>query len=157
MTTVATSRDLLEAIGVGHFNATMMIQYMMMAPATTDPKSPPVILIVRAVQQSLFRLGATDVADSGRLDTATAAALERVVGPDWERQSWGANVRAIVDAMRAGTRLDAPTHMSLDLNDGMPVAVGGPLDFLPDVPGGLFTYAVVGYFAYRYFTKDKRS
>ena len=154
MTTVATSRDLLEAIGVGHFNATMMIQYMMMAPATTDPKSPPVILIVRAVQQTLYRLGATDVPDSGRLDAATAAALERVVGPDWERQSWGANVRAIVDAQRAGTRLDAPATMSM--SDGMPVSVGGPLDFLPDVPGGLFTYAVVGYFAYRYFTKDKR-
>lgn len=156
MTTVATSRDLLEAIGVGHFNATMLIQYMMIAPATTDPKSPSVILIVRAVQQTLYQMGATDVADSGRLDAATASALENVAGPDWERMSWGAVIRAVIDARNAGMRLDAPAMLSMP-SDGYPVAVSGPLDFLPDLPGGLFTYAALGYFAYRYFTKDKRS
>lgn len=153
MTTVATSRDLLEAIGIGHFNATMIVQFMMMAPATTDPKSPPIILMVRALQKELYALGATDVPNSGRLDAPTASALERVVGPDWERMSWGANVRAVIDARNMGTRLDVPRADDMDV--GMPIAVSGPLDFLPDVPGGLLTYAVVGFFAYRYFTKDK--
>jgi hypothetical protein len=149
MTTVSTSRDLLEAIGIGHFNSTMMIQDMMVAPAVTDPKSPQIILMVRAVQKALFDLGASDVHNSGRLDQATAAALERVVGHGWERSSWGANIQAIVNAKKMGTRLDVPVHDDLDV--GMPIAISGPLDFLPDLPGGLFTYAVLGYFTYRYF------
>lgn len=153
MTTVSTSRSLLEAIGVGHFNSTMMIQDMMIAPAVTDPKSPQIILIVRHVQKALHALGASDVPNSGRLDAPTAAALERLVGPDWLRMSWGANIQAIVNAQTMGTRLDVPVREDMDV--GMPIAVSGPLDFLPDLPGGLFTYAVVGYFAYRFITKGK--
>ncbi len=38
-----------------------------------------------------------------------------------------------------------------------PVAVGGPLDFLPDVPGGIVTYAIGAYFLYRHLKNRKRA
>lgn len=149
-TPVLTSRDLLAAIGIGHFNATMMIPYLMIAPATTDPKMPPVIMIVTQLQKALYELGAIDVPNSGRLDQATALAIEQVVGPNWERAPWSASIAAVVRARDAGTRIAPSTGAPVD---GVPMAVGGPLDFLPDIPGGLITYGVLGYLLYRHMAK----
>jgi len=147
------TRDLITALGIGQWNATMIIPYMMIAPATTDPKSAQIILLVQHLQQLLYQMGATDVANTGRLDPPTARALRQIVGPNWERTSWGGNIGAVLDAQAAGTRLTpAPSD---DAPSPMPVAVGGPLDFLPDVPGGLVTYGVVGYLLYRHFTRGR--
>lgn len=148
-----TSRSLLEAIGVGQFNATQIIPYMMIAPATTDPKAPQIVLLVRAIQKAIYALGANYVPDSGRLDAPTARALLEVTGPNWERMAWADNVQAIVDAKKANRRLSSMTDGAAP---GRPVAVGGPLDFLPDVPGGLFTYAIAGFFIYRHLAKRAR-
>lgn len=142
-------RDLLTAIGLGNFNATMVIPYMMISPATTDPKAAQIILMVQHIQRALFDLGATGVALSGRLDAPTAAALQDVVGPNWERMPWSASVSAIVAAKESGRRILAPPIS----DTSAPVGVGGPLDFLPDVPGGLLTYAVAGYLLYRHLRK----
>lgn len=147
-------RVILSGIGMGQFNATMTIPYMMVSPATTDPKSPSVILMVRHIQRALYALGATDVADSGRLDAETAAALNQVVGSGWEGQPWSVTIEAVNNARRRGMRV---TPASYPMADGVPVGVGGPLDFLPDVPGGLVTYAVAGYLLYRHISKRSHS
>jgi hypothetical protein len=123
----------------------------MIAPATTDPKTPMVINMVRLVQQQLYQMGATDVANTGYLDEPTATALLRVTGPNWERMSWAQNIQAILGAQQRGMSLASPLVSAPD--DAMPVAVSGPLDFLPDVPGGLITYGVVAFLLYRHFTK----
>lgn len=150
-----TSRSLLEGIGMGQFNATQVIPYLMIAPATTDPKAPQIVLLVRHIQKALYDLGANYVPDSGRLDAPTARALLEVTGPNWERMSWAESVQAIVNAKSAHRRLSAmPTEGAI--STGRPLAVGGPLDFLPDVPGGLLTYAVAGFFIYRHFAKRAR-
>ena len=154
--TKMTSRELLLAIGMGQWNITGTIPYLMIAPATTDPKSPQVMEIVRHLQQVLFGMGATDVANTGYLDPSTARALRQLVGPNWERMTWGANISGVLAALRRGQRLSA-TSMAVPVDDSMPVAVSGPLDFLPDVPGGLITYGVVGYLIYRHFTKKRAS
>jgi hypothetical protein len=146
------ARDLLTQIGIGHFNATMIMPYMFIAPATTDPKSSQTILMVQAVQRALFMLGATDVPMSGRLDAPTARALAAVVGPNWERTTWSGNISAVLSAQENGVSLAEP-----EPPPGVPVAVGGPLDFLPDVPGGLVTYAVGAYFLYRHLTRKARA
>ena len=148
------SRELLTAIGVGDFNATGIIPYMMIAPATTDPKAGQIVILVQQVQRALWQLGATDVVVSGRLDDATARALEQVAGPNWERMSWGANVKALIDARRKNFRI----HPAVQVMDGLapePIAVGGTFDFLPDVPGGIVTYGVGAYLLYRMFTKRR--
>jgi hypothetical protein len=144
-------REILAALGMGQFNITMAIPLMLVSPATTDPKSNQVILVVQHIQRALFELGAVDVPVSGQLDEATARALQQVVGPNWERMPWAASVRAIVTARRNGVRIGAPPRMQQPVP--VPAAVGGPLDFLPDVPGGLFTYAAGAYLIYRHLRR----
>lgn len=150
--TKQNSRDLLTAIGMGQHNATQAIPYMMVAPAVTDPKTPMVINMVRLVQQQLYQMGASDVANTGYLDAPTAAALLRVTGPNWERMSWAQNIQAVLGARDRGMSLAAPVVAT---TAPMPMAVSGPLDFLPDVPGGLVTYGLVGYLLYRHFSKRR--
>jgi hypothetical protein len=147
------ARDLLGALGLGQYAANMIIPYMMIAPATTDPKASQIILLVEAIQKRLYAMGARDVALTGHLDPPTARALRQVAGQNWERMSWGANVQALLAA--GGRRLTARTSPTAPAAPSMPVAVAGPLDFLPDVPGGIVTYGVVGYLLYRHFTKRK--
>jgi hypothetical protein len=149
-----TSRELLLAIGIGQWNATGTIPYLMIPTATTDPKSPQVTEIVRHLQRILFGLGATDVGNTGYLDPPTARALRMVAGPDWERMTWAANIQAVLAAQRRGHHL-TPARSAAPMATSVPVAVGGPLDFLPDVPGGLFTYGVAAYLLYRHFVKAR--
>lgn len=150
-----TSRDLLTALGIGH-NATLIIPYLMISPATTDPKASQIILLVRALQRMLFSMGASDVANTGYLDQPTADALASVVGENWERMTWGANLSAVVAAQQSGMSFKGRQSRP-PLPSGSPVAVGGPLDFLPDVPGGLVTYGILAFVLYRHFTKKRAS
>lgn len=155
MTTKPTSRDLLKALGITDHNATTIIQYMMIAPATTDPKSPQIIMLVRALQRVLWDLGATDIQNTGELDPPTARALRLVAGDDWMRAPWSVSVSSTLSARDIGMRLSPSPNMMAPATSGVPVAVSGPLDFLPDVPGGLLTYAVAGWLLYRHFWKRR--
>jgi len=147
-----TSRELALAIGIGGFNATSVVQTMMRSPATTDPKMAAVILLVRHLQKALFELGATDVANTGYIDTATYHALEQLLGPSWMRMSWAETVGAVVDAKATKTQLSPAMHPA---DDGVPVATSGVLDALPAVPGGMFTYAIGAYLLYRAMRKKR--
>jgi hypothetical protein len=145
-------RELLKAIGVGNVNASGIIQYAWMAPATTDPRSGPIIIMVQGIQQMLQAMGA-EIRVSGYLDTPTAAALERIVGPQWEQISWAANIGAILAARKAGmsaapTPAAAPAPQVISAQPPM-----GLFDFLPEVPGGLLTYAVGAVIAWHYLHK----
>jgi hypothetical protein len=144
-----TGRELLTGIGIGNFNATMIIQYLFVAPATTDPRSSPIIIMVEHIQRLLNVMGA-GIPISGYLDTPTAKALDDVLGQGWERVSWGENIGGLLDAYESGYSAEPPETLA---PMPAPQAMSGPLDFLPDVPGGLLTYAVGGYLAYRYFAK----
>ena len=154
MTTIATksevsARTLLTSLGVGHFNATMIIQYMFVAPATTDPKSPPIILLVEKIQRALAQMGAP-VAVTGQLDLNTAQYLSAVVGERWMTMPWAATVSAINSARDNGLDLAPVVASSGPLE---PIPLSGPLDFLPDVPGGIVTYGVAAYLLDRYLRK----
>lgn len=149
-----TSRDLLNAIGMGQHNATQAIPYLMIAPATTDPKTPLVINMVRHLQQVLYQMGATDVGNTGYLDPPTARALRLTAGPNWERMTWGQNLGSVLGARDRGMQL-SPAAVAAPSAAPMPVAVSGPLDFLPDVPGGIITYGVAAFLLYRHFSKRR--
>lgn len=151
-----TVRDQLAAIGMGQFNITMCVPYMMISPATSDPKANQTILILQHIQRALYALGATDVPESGRLDPATVSALQSVVGPGWEGMPWSSSVKAIIHANQQGMGL-SPMAPDMEVPPEVPVAVGGPLDFLPDIPGGIFTYALGGYLLYRHFVRKRAS
>lgn len=146
-----TARDLLLDLGVGGFNATMLIETLMMTPATTEAASAPVMMLVQHLQRIVKAMGAPIPALSGIIDDPTNAALERVVGPNWLFRTWFDVCREVVAAQRAGKTLAV-----LRAAAAKPVDSGiGFLD-LPDVPGGLLTYAAGAYVLYRVL-KKKRS
>ena len=69
--------------------------------------------------------------------------------------SWAANISSVVSAKESGVTISPSTMMAAP-DDGVPIAVSGALDFLPDVPGGLLTYALGGYLLYRHFKGARR-
>lgn len=155
MKTQGTMRDLLTRIGIGQFNATMIIQYMFVAPATTDPKSPPIILLVRHIQRHLNRLGAS-LHESGYLDIATANVMSQVCGSGWESRSWGDNVSAIVNAVgRRKQSAEDIVDLPVTPDRRTQMGVWDP-PFLPAVPGGVVTYALAALVGLHYLNKRKR-
>lgn len=147
------AREMLTSLGIGQFNATMIIPFLWFAPATTDPRSSPVLMLVRAIQRNLFALGAS-LHETGFLDEPTAAVLERLMGPGWMNGSWAEVVGAVLAAKRNHYTFAVQPAVAPEVHG--PQAVGGVLDFLPDVPGGMLTYAVGGLVAYHFWKKRKR-
>lgn len=143
-----TTRDLLIDLGVGRFNATMIIQTMMMAPAVTEAASAQVMVLVQHIQMVLRELGAP-VRPSGIVDEPTDLAMQYVAGTNWLHRTWFDVTRMLVAYKKSGKRLDvasspAPEAKSMGLFD------------LPDVPGGIVTYGIGAYLLYRAL-KKKRS
>ncbi len=151
-----TGRTLLLALGIGDYNATMVLQYLWIAPATTDPKSSPIMIMVEAIQKKL------GVADTGMLDQPTATALRKLIGPGWMHLPWATVVEAVIEGGRAPfvkppkrTGFTDP-HLTRSLNGfGDGDGLGGAFDFLPSVPGGALTYGVGAYLLYRHLTKKR--
>lgn len=146
-------RGLLNQLGVGHHNATMMIQDMFIAPATSDPKSPQIILIVCRIQKVLRDMGAT-VPVSGQIDQQTSFYLETLLGHGYLNLPWMQVVSGVLDAKDGGVSLATPQPVPSQSGQAMSGVFDTP-SFLPTVPGGLVTYGVVGYFLYRHFMKKR--
>lgn len=145
-----TGRNLLIQLGVGDFNATMMIAYLFVSPMTTDPKSPMIILMVKALQKKLNALGANLIV-TGYLDRPTAAALTGLFGTDkWTSWAWSDVIASVVKApIRDISIKEVPPATKY------PIAATGDMPLgLPDVPGGLLTYAAAGAALY-YFMRRK--
>lgn len=144
-----TLRDLLVTLGIGHFNATMVIPIMFTQPATTDPKQPGVIHLVRALQANLHRRG-FDVDSTGYLDSKTTAALDELYGSgEWVNLTWADVTNRVLSAQRM-YQIPAPAG-----TDVLPEPVGA-FDFLPDVPGGALTYVAGAGLLYYLWKKRKR-
>lgn len=146
------SRELVAAIGIGQFNATMVIPYLLMAPATTDPKSPAIMMLVRHLQMQLTAMGWPGETTS-YLDTATASALDRVVGPGWMNRTWSQVIGNVVSARKNRVNLAPAAPPIIAVATPEPT---GAFDFLPDLPGGTMTYVVLGGLAYYLYKNRKR-
>lgn len=150
-------RNLLLALGVPRAQAAMVTPNMNQSPAVTDPKSPHVMIVVGHLQDVLNAMG-YHLTRTGYLDPPTADALEHTVGPGWERYTWADVIANVLAAQRMPGIVDhhlvasqVPDVTFADSGDGLS---GMPFG-LPDVPGGIVTYAVAAYFLYRHFTKRK--
>jgi hypothetical protein len=80
-------REMLLSAGIGEFNATMSIPYMMMMPRTCDPWTQGIIQLVEGLQNLLNARGARIIVD-GWLGHDTGAALARFAGPNWQDKTW---------------------------------------------------------------------
>lgn len=148
-------RDMLIDLGMGKFNATMPIETMFMAPATTEASSAPVMILVGHLQDNLNAMGA-NVGHGGYIDQRTYSALAAIAGPKFLEKSWFETVKAVIAARRANYRF-APDRLPVPLPKK---AMGDILDApfgLPDVPGGLVTYLVGGAILWNVLSKKKRT
>lgn len=136
------ARSMLLALGVGNYNATIMVQYMFLAPAATDPAMPSIMLMTKHLQAGLRAAGAR-VPLSGVIDDATAKSLIVLVGPDWNQVTWYGLFEAVTAAKRQRVLERRSESMPLGMVD------------LPDVPGGNLTWAAAGALAayYLFFRK----
>jgi len=145
-------RGLLLGLGMGDFNATLVIPVMWFSPRATDPGMPPVILLTRAIQRTLNRMGA-DLEVTGILDDPTATCLDQVCGPEWLADTWYELVRDVLSAQQRGVRLSDSYRAGTGIGGAPPLS--GVLDFLPDVPGGALTYAAAAVGVW-YWLKHKK-
>lgn len=137
------ARSMLLALGMGHYNATIAIQYMFLSPAATDPAMPSIMLIVKHLQAGLRAAGAK-VPLTGVIDNSTARALITLVGPDWNEVTWFALYQAVIQARRLRS-LERPKHLSM-----------GAIPGLPALPGGDLTYVLAAVAAFYLYTRKKR-
>lgn len=143
------TRRLILELGIGDFNATMILPYMFMGPAQTDPMMASVRLMTAAIQRQMITMGAAWVKPTGVIDELTAHCLHVLVGPHWNEVTWQEIITALLDAKKSGRKFAKPYTSS------MPTLSGIGLPDLPDVPGGLLTYGIVGYLLYRHFKKGR--
>lgn len=150
MSTEVNGRNLLLKLGVGNYNATMMIPYLFVSPMTTDPKSPMIMLMVKHLQKMLNQMGAGLIVTS-YLDRPTANALTGLFDTEqWTQWSWSDVIASTVKSKTQNVRLDAvppPNKYAIAATGDMPFG-------LPDVPGGVLTYAA-GAAAIWYFMKHR--
>ena len=151
MSSEVSARNLLLKLGVGNYNATMMIPYLFTSPMTTDPKSPQIMLMVKHMQKVLNQLGAKLILTS-YLDRPTAAALTGLFGTDqWSSWAWSDVIAGVVQAKATGAKLTEVAPITT-----YPIAATGDMPLgLPDVPGGIVTYAAAGA-ALWYFLKKRK-
>lgn len=146
----ANARDILLRMGIGDFNATMIVPLMFMGPAQTDPDITASKLLVKQMQKIMQTMGASWVAATHYLDQPTAGCLAALAGPHWSEHPWFELCKVLLDARDHGKRFAIPAPgRSVELS-GM-----GLLSELPDVPGGPIVLGIGAYLAYRYFTKGK--
>lgn len=148
-----SARDILLRMGIGDFNATMIIPMMFYGPAQTDPDITASKLLVKQMQVIMQGMGATFVRASHYLDQPTAWCLQAVAGPHWREHPWFELCTLLLDARTAGKKFamrGAGSASSVELS-GL-----GLFPELPDIPGGPFVLAGAAYLAYRYFKKKRR-
>lgn len=145
------TRQLLLDLGIGDFNATMILPYLFMGPAQTDPAMAQVQLLTKAIQRQLIVMGATWIKPSGTIDDPTAHCFHALMGPHWNQTTWGELAKAILVAKGNGKKFRRPVGPS------QPVQLAGLGSFpeAPSVPGGIITYAVVGVLLFRHFWKGR--
>lgn len=119
-------RSMLEQLGVGAPLIEMGIQHAFQLPRTTDPYSAGMIILVKAIQRGLNRLG-FDLGVDGGLGDQTVAALTHISGPRWYDKSW---LQLMGDVLNAKPLPRRPRRMA------MPVAALG------QSAGGAFKSAI---------------
>ncbi len=143
-----SARSILLALGMGDFNATMVIQYLFLAPAQTDPQMAQIIMLTTHLQEAMVAMGAP-VRVTGSIDGAWAPYFDRVCGRHWQDLPWAEIARMVIAAKARGQRID-PQGATITIQRG---ALDGVLDSLPTIPGGIFTYAVGGYLLWRHMKR----
>jgi hypothetical protein len=153
--TEKTSRNLLLALGVPDFQATLVIPTLYHSPGVTDPNMAGVSVVVSRIQDVLNTAG-YNLPLSGQVDAPTSAALVQICGPYYLNMTWADVIAAVLDYVKNGSAYAA--------SDNARAAAQSPDVTLSDVPtigslssnASLAVYAGVGILAYLWWSKRKK-
>jgi hypothetical protein len=145
-----SARSILLALGMGDYNATLVIRYLFMAPAQTDPQMQGVILLTRHLQAMMKSMGAA-LPVTGTIDGAWEPYFRQISGPNWQDVPWAEIARDVLAAKADGRRLELRSAQVVIERGGL----DGVMDSLPKVPGGVFTYALGGFLLWRYMKRKR--
>lgn len=120
------ARDLALAMGIGQFQADMVIPMMWMTPSTTDPDMPAVRVMVEAIQKQMSAMGAPRFQAPGELDVPTVSWMRMITGPTWVNMTWARIFGAILNVRASGR---PPWTAIKPLPRGRQLTVGGLPDF----------------------------
>ncbi len=148
-----TARAQLLRLGIGDFNATMIVPTMFYGPAQSDPGLTQVKVLLRGMQKAMREMGATWVQASGDFDENTATCLKAVGGPMWTEMPWYELTAKLLAAKDAGKRFERPTPAQGVALHGF----GGILDDITSAsPQKMAAYIGIGiaaYYGYKHFKK----
>lgn len=137
-----SARSILLSLGMGDFNATMVIPYLFMAPAQTDPQMSQIIMLTRHLQSVMKSMGCP-LSVTGTFDTNWAPYVAKVVGRDWLNVPWSEICQEVIAAKNRRMSL-APVGVAMAPMSG----------FADSIPGGKTTLYVLGAFLlYRHFKR----
>ena len=103
-----SARSILQSLGTGEVLATAAIFAMQLPPMASDPDASSTIVIVKAMQRGMRKLGCP-LKVNGYIDKATENCLRQVGGPQWEAKTWLTLGKDITTARAAGSRLTPPS------------------------------------------------
>lgn len=131
------ARTVLTSMGMGNYDATMVIPYLFLSPAGTDPDMPQIRLLVGYVQRNLRMLGA-NVAVTEVMGEQDGVELSKLTGPNWPGMMWMDICQALLRARSMGTTLrpvrKRPTP-ELETVGGLPA--------IPSLPGPVVAGAAI--------------
>lgn len=142
-------RHQLLELGIGDFNATLIVPTMFYGPAQSDPGLTPVKVLVRALQRTMREMGATWVLSSGELDAPSATCLKAVAGPTWGEMPWYELTQRLLDAKKAGKRFEA-------LGAARGVALSGIEDLSLSTIAMYAIGTMIGAAAWKHYSKKGR-
>lgn len=142
-------RHQLLELGIGDFNATLIIPTMFYGPAQSDPGLTPVKVLVRALQRMMREMGATWVVSSGELDAGSATCLKAIAGPMWAEMPWYELSQKLIDARKAGKRFEP-------MGAARGVVLSGFQDGVVTSIGSVVGAAIGGIIVYHILSKKKK-
>lgn len=142
-----TARSLLLRLGVGDFNATMVIPVMFFGPAQSDPDMTQIKVLTKAMQQTMKAMGASWLTANGQLDASTSTCLAVIGGAHWTETPWYELVQRLLEARDHGQRFTRP-------GPAQSIELAGVPD-VSAIPGGYLTLGIGAYLVYRHFKKGR--
>lgn len=143
----ASARSILLSLGVGDYNATTIIPMLFYGPAQTDPQLTQSVLLVKHMQRMMQSMGAKAVV-TGTIDSTWEPYFIAIAGPQWTSVPWFDIARSLLEFKDRGQRF------KLNYDGGRQIDLSGD-SLLPDLPGGMITYAALAAGAFLLLKKKR--
>lgn len=133
------ARQMLEAAGIGEYNAILSLPYIYFLPRTCDPYAQGVMQLVEGLQNLLKARGLA-VPKDGVMGPSTIAAVKQYAGPGWGDKTW---LQIYGDVLRGKKGISLTVPELAEMPDTH-VATDGFTDMIGSVATNPWAWMAVG-------------